>query len=128
MSNIKELKALQPTSTSTQKEYDVVQNPTINLSKTATKELYIVVTEDPTTKSKFRMYVTTKYSTSDAMIKFIGYEVTKNHSKVVSTLKNTNIVYADAIDIAKTYSEDLESLDLPWHRVIRVKTIKFAEK
>lgn len=103
-------------------------NRAVNLGQTANKELYIVVAEDPTTKTKYRAYITTKTNAGDPMLKFIGYEITKNYSTVMSALKNTNIVYPDALELVKKHSEDLESLDLPWHRIIRVKTIKFAEK
>ncbi len=99
-----------------------------NQAKTTNKELYIIVTEDPTLKVNFRTHIATKHVSTESTVKFIGWEVTGSAKTVVEELKNTNIIYTDAVEIVKKYSSDLESLEIPWQKIIRVKTIKFAEK
>lgn len=121
-----EIKQINVTRTTDFKPEESLQQQQI-LSKSANKEVFIIVIEDPTNKPVYRTYVAPKLTTTSDVVKFMGYEVTKQYSKLLIELKNTNISYSDAIEIAKKFSQDLESLDIPWHKIIRVKTIKFAE-
>lgn len=91
-----------------------------------TKELYIVVIEDQTVKAGFRTYLAQRADLGGASVSVQGYEIA-NNSKIIAQLKDTKI-YVDAVELAKKNNAETESLIIPWHRIIRIKSFKFSVK
>lgn len=108
------------------KDLGVIQNNQNLANSGNNKELYIVVTEDPSVKTKCRSYIAQRADEKPATVNIAGYEVTFN-SEINAQLKDTR-TYSDAIELAKKNSEELENLIIPWNRVIRIKTLKFSIK
>lgn len=108
------------------KDLGAIQDSRFPGNSANTKELYIVVTEDPTVKSKSRTWLAQRADLGGSSISVQGYEVA-NNSKIIAQLKDTKI-YSDAVELAKKNGQEFETLIIPWHRVIRIKSFKFSVK
>ena len=109
------------------KDLGLIQESRISTNSANTKELYIVVTEDPSMKMKFRTYIAQRADEKPATINIAGYEVATINSEINAQLKDT-IIYKDAVELVKKCGSELEILTIPWHRIIRIKTLKFSIK
>lgn len=101
----------------------VVKKDVVLNNSTTTKALYIVVTEDPTVKSKQRNYLAIRRDIGPATIELSGYEVT--NEQIAQIEKAKTII--DATQIANINSE-INSFTIPWQRVIRIKNIVLNNK
>lgn len=118
------------------KDLCLVQNDRFSGKHANNKELYIVVTEESgytlnvtgksaksTPSSKLRIYLAVRADETQATIKISGYDVTAN-SELDAQLKEVK-TYNDALDIAKNGNLELEILTFPWHRIVRIKQLRY---
>ncbi len=114
MSGIKDLNAIQTV---------------VTTSGSTTKPAFIVVIYDPSmpAKSQFRTILASRVDHTAAAADISGFDITAKSKEVIVKLKTTN-KYADAFELAKKVSEELEILQIPWHSVIRIKKITFNLK
>lgn len=96
----------------------VTKKDTVPSNSSATKALYIVVTEDPTVKTKQRTYFALRQTQGVASVEMTGFEVTD--SKIIAQILNAESVN-DAIKIAKSNDIVQETITIPWHRIVRIK-------
>lgn len=117
------------------KDLGAIQDNRFSGNSTNTKELYIVVTDEPDitkvskskktlTTTKETIYLAVRVDETNATVKMSGYNVTHN-SELIAQLKNA-ISYNDAIDIAKNENLELQVLTFPWQRIIRIKQLKYT--
>lgn len=98
----------------------VVKKDVVVVNSTTTKALYIVVTEDPTVKSKQRNYLALRRDIGTATVEISGFEVTNEQIAQIEKAKTV----ADATQIANVDGE-INSFTIPWQRVIRIRNIVF---
>lgn len=98
---------------------------TVNVSHQNTKVLYIVVTEDPTVKSKARYFVAAqKVVVTPTFLELFGYEVKEQLAAQIKSIQT----FEDALGLAKKEGSEIENVKLPWHRVIRINEYKLLLK
>lgn len=103
------------------KDLEVVVSKEVS-KVSATKEVYLVVVEDPTSKTKSRMYLTSRINEKAFSISLTGYEITNKN--VVQTQKDEPRNFNEVMENAKNNaSSGLELVTIPWQRVINYKTI-----
>ena len=92
----------------------------IPANSTNNKALYIVVTDDPTVKTKHRLYVARQLNMQPLAVEIAGFEVPLN---IIAQLNDTTS-FEDAVELARKGSNsEQENLFLPWQRIIRIKRI-----
>lgn len=117
------------------KDLGAIQDNRFSGNSTNTKELYIVVTDEPgvtkvakstktLTPTKETIYLAVRADETNATVKMSGYNVTHN-SELIAQLKNAK-TYNDAIDIAKNENLEFQVLTFPWQRIIRIKQLKYT--
>lgn len=117
------------------KDLGAIQDNRFSGNSTNTKELYIVVTDEPgmanvgkSTKTlastKETVYLAVRADETNATVKMSGYNVTHN-SDLIAQLKDAK-TYNDAIDIAKNENLEFQVLTFPWHRIVRIKQLKYT--
>lgn len=115
------------------KDLGVIQDNRFSGNSTNTKELYIVVTDEPNvTVSKSgksavisqTTYLAIRADETGATVKLSGYDVTHN-SKIIAQLKDAK-TYNEALDPAKNENLEFQVLTFPWQRIIRIKQLKFT--
>lgn len=117
------------------KDLGAIQDNRFSGNSTNTKELYIVVTDEPgvtkvakstktLTPTKETIYLAVRADETNATVKMSGYNVTHN-SELIAQLKNAK-TYNDAIDIAKNQNLEFQVLTFPWQRIIRIKQLKYT--
>ncbi len=114
------------------KELGAIQDNRFSGNSTNTKELYIVVTDEPnffTNKTgkfaamnKQKIYLGIRADETGATVKMSGYNVTHN-SDLIAQLKNAK-TYNEALDLAKNL--EFQVLTFPWQRIIRIQQLKFT--
>lgn len=101
----------------------VVEKKELLPTSTNTKTLYMIVTEDPTVKTKQRTYISTRCDMGVASVSINGFEVASSKIAQIINAKT----FKDAIEVAnKEYTS--ESYCIPWHRIIRIKNIVLSVK
>lgn len=117
------------------KDLGAIQDNRFSGNSTNTKELYIVVTDEPgvmkvakstrtLTPTKETIYLAVRADETNATVKMSGYNVTHN-SELIAQLKNAK-TYNDAIDLAKNENLEFQVLTFPWQRIIRIKQLKYT--
>lgn len=116
------------------KDLGVIQDDRFSGKHANNKDLYIVVTEEPgivtsgkQTKSltlKERIYLAVRVDEAAATVKISGYDVTSN-SELNAQLKEAKS-YNDALEIARNGNVESEVLTFPWHRIVRIKQLKYT--
>ena len=116
------------------KDLGVNQDSRFSGNSTNTKELYIVVTDEPsfvTSKTgKFAavnnqtIYLGIRADESGATVKMSGYNVTHN-SNIIAQVKDAK-TYNEALDLAKNENLEFQVLTFPWQRIIRIQQLKFT--
>ena len=97
---------------------------TVGPKSTNTKALYIVVTEDSTVKTKVRLYSTHRVDQNPIAAEIVGYEV---DDSTIAQIKSAE-TYNDAVEVAKSKGGELETLIIPWHKIVRIKKFTFSTK
>lgn len=90
-------------------------------NSTNTKALFIVVTEDPTVKTKHRFYITHRVDQNPQIAEILGYEVTDS---TITQIKSAGS-YNDAFELAKKENE-VEHLMIPWQKILRIKKLSYS--
>lgn len=116
------------------KDLGVNQDSRFSGNSTNTKELYIVVTDEPsfvTSKTgKFAavnnqtVYLGIRADETGATVKMSGYNVTHN-SNIIAQVKDAK-TYNEALDLAKNENLEFQVLTFPWQRIIRIQQLKFT--
>lgn len=116
------------------KDLGAIQDNRFLGNSTNTKELYIVVTDEPaalvskTGKSakavNQTVYLAIRADETNATVKLSGYDVTHN-SDIIAQLKDAK-TYNEALDYAKKEELEFQVLTFPWQRIIRIKQLKFT--
>jgi hypothetical protein len=91
-------------------------------NSTTNKVLYIVVVEDPTVEAHSRSYLSMRVDQMTMAAEMLGFEITK--PRIIAQLENV-VNYNDAIELVKKHNAVQESLISPWHRIIRIRKLKF---
>lgn len=101
-----------------------------NQAKTSNKEVYIIVTEDPTIKAKFTTYVQgINPKQIGNFLEIVGSKVTNNN--ILETLaqkQKEDITHINALKIVKKECEEQEHLQIPINKIVRIKVLKFKTK
>lgn len=116
------------------KDLGVNQDSRFSGNSTNTKELYIVVTDEPsfvTSKTgKFAatnnqtVYLGMRADETGATVKMSGYNVTHN-ANIIAQVKDAK-TYNEALDLAKNENLEFQVLTFPWQRIIRIQQLKFT--
>jgi len=90
-------------------------------ANSANKLLYIVVTEDPTSKDEVKYFATSKVDKLTNFAEVIGYEVTSVQMKQIKT-------WNDVTELAnKSKSMEIVNMTFPWHRVISIRNVSYKK-
>ena len=117
------------------KDLGVNQDNRFSGNSVNTKELYIVVTDEPsfptfsTNKSgkvaaSQTIYLGIRADETGATVKMSGYNVTHN-SNIIAQVKDAK-TYNEALDLVKNENLEFQILTFPWQRIIRIQQLKFT--
>ena len=98
-----------------------LENVNRALGNSTNKLLYMLVVEDPTTKTNSRIFITSKVDRMAAFADVIGYEITSIQSSKLKT-------WDDAVELANKERLEVISIAFPWHRVISIRNVSYKTK
>jgi len=117
------------------KDLGAIQDNRFLGNSTNTKELYIVVTNEPSVsiskngKSVKQIDQTTylgiRADESAATVKMSGYDVT-HYENISKAAQSKDASYNDIIDSVKGVDLEFQVLTFPWQRIIRIKQLKLT--
>lgn len=99
------------------KEINVSQNDK-KAASSATKEVFWIEIEAPSSKDKFASYLAVRADHWPAVVSMMAYRV---KDKILAQIKDAK--YNDALELCRADSE-LENILIPWQKVICIKTLK----
>lgn len=100
---------------------NILKNIDRNMNNSTNKLLYLLVVEDPSVKTKTRIFATGKLDKNAAFVDMFGYEITNVHSTQLKT-------WNDAVELANKESIELVNMSFPWQRVLSIRNVNYKQK